>query len=746
MDQENTRASETVGSSTPRRLLRKGTHSCAECKRRKTRCFFDNLSSATCVGCQRRGTRCVGQEFVDIAASKPEQDPKTAERLERIEQMLAKLTEKFLADSLRDKHDMSQSQLPVPKVSAEDRSARDGWQDIGDTSHGDSIHHEVTEIALRTAHKTTASSHYALPEFTETCQILHAALPSQHDVDLLFGSGRAAIYIQALCNSYRELFEEGNSVSAAMLSVLPPVTAHPVVLARKLLQLALCIQQLDPSFNHQSLRLGMSTGEAMHKYYSLASSKVTCHDDLPDSLEGLECLVYEGVYLVNCGNLRRALVTLRRAATLAQFIGMHRKVPHTTPKQHDPATRVSGDVTWAHIAYLERYISLLLGMSSSITNAKFGSEEKKVNETDAEWFERFQVDICEQIINNNQRGNHDDLAATQKIDETMNRIADSIPSNWWAPLELRPGMTGDDLMALIVNAQMQIVHYNLLTVLHLPYLLRKTPSHQYDYNKTVCTYASREVLNRYIAFRSIVRIVFCCRPVDFCALTASLTLLLAHLSRDGRDSTWLLKHQRLGDRALVEKTIETLDELNRLNGDELTRETAKLARRLMILEADSAKTGDTYNFGIVDETRDDSDNGQGERSFCLKVPYFGTVKMAPQDSFASPCLEAAPSTTQTDSSHTMSSAVSSGLTSYTSSEEPIHLPQHLLISDEVSITQQTELDMFDIPMPDLMADSGDWAFQGVDTAFFDSLMSCQMMDEGGWNSTWYDDSGQGHSI
>ncbi|KAI8712615.1 hypothetical protein NCS52_01360100 [Fusarium sp. LHS14.1] len=745
MDQENSRSSEATGSSTPRRLLRKGTHSCSECKRRKTRCFFDNLSAAICVGCQRRGTRCVGQEFVDIAASKAEQDPKTAERLERIEQMLAKLTEKFLTGGLSDELDVPQSQLPVPKVSAEERSSRDDWQDVGDTSHEDSIHHVVTEIALRTAENTTAASLYVLPEFAETCQILHAALPSQHDVDLLFGSGRAAIYIQALCNSYRELFEEGNSVSAAMLSILPPVTVHPVVLARKLLQLALCIQQLDPSFNHRSLRLGMSSSEAMHKYYSLASSKVTCHDDLLDSLEGLECLVYEGVYLVNCGNLRRALVALRRAATMAQFIGMHRKVSHTTPKQHDPATRVAGDVAWAHIAYLERYISLLLGISSSITNAKFGSEMKKVDETDAEWFERFQIDICEQIINNNQHGNRDDLAATQKIDETMNRIADSIPSSWWAPLELRPGMTGDDLMALVVNAQMQIIHYNLLTVLHLPYLLRKTPSHQYDYNKTVCTYASREILNRYIAFRSIVRIVFCCRPVDFCALTAALTLLLAHLSRDGRDSTWLLKHQRLGDRALVEKTIETLDELNRLNGDELTRETAKLARRLLILEAESAKTGDAYSFSVVDETQEDNDNGQGERSFHLKVPYFGTVKIAPQDSFVSPSLEAAPSITQTDNSHTMSSAVSSGLASYTSSEEPIQLPHHLLISHEVLIAQQTELDMFDMPMPDLMADSGDWAFQGVDTAFFDSLMTCQMMEESGWNNTWYDDSRQGHS-
>ncbi|KAM0430075.1 hypothetical protein ACHAPT_006081 [Fusarium lateritium] len=725
MDQENTRAS----------------------KRRKTRCFFDHLSSAACVGCQRRGTRCVGQEFVDIAAApKPEQDPKTAERLERIEQMLEKLTEKFLSDSLGDQRETPESRFSAPKPSAEDRSTRDDWQDIGGTVHEDSIHHVVTEIALRTAGNTAVSSHYSLPEFADTCQTLHAALPSQHDVDLLFGAGRTAIYLQALCNPYRELFEQGNSVSASMLSILPQVTAHPVLLARKLLQLGLCIQQLDPSFNHASLRLGIGTSEAMHKYCSLASSKVTCHDDLLDSLEGLECLIYEGVYLVNCGSLRRALVSLRRAATLAQFMGMHREVVHAAPKQHDSATRVSGDVAWAHIAYLERYISLLLGMSSSITNAKFSSEEKKADETDAEWFERFQIDICEQIINRSQNGNHDDLATTQRIDETMNRVADSTPSNWWAPLELRPGMTGNDLMSLVVNAQMQIIHYNLLTVLHLPYLLRKTPSHQYDYNKTVCTYASREVLNRYIAFRSIVRVVFCCRPVDFCALTASLTLLLAHLSRDGRDSTWLLKHQRLGDRALVEKTIEMLDDLNRLNGDELTRETAKLARRLLVLEADSAKSGDAYSFGIVDEVQDDNHAGQGERSFCLKVPYFGTVKMAPQVSFASPCPGAAPSTTQTDSSHTMSSAISSGLTSSTSYEEPIQLPQHLLISDEGSMLQQTELDMFDIPMPDLMADAGDWAFQGVDTAFFDSLMSCQMMDEQGWNSTWYEDSQQGRSV
>ncbi|KAM5350652.1 hypothetical protein ACJ41O_007157 [Fusarium nematophilum] len=350
----------------------------------------------------------------------------------------------------------------------------------------------------------------------------------------------------------------------------------------------------------------------MRRYYHLASSMVTCRDELLDSLEGLECLIFEGAYLINCGNLRRALLCLRRASTLAQFMGMHRKARHGALKQHDPATRVSGDVAWAHIAYLERYLSLLLDMSTSITNVEFSSEVKTASQTDAEWLERVQIDICEQIINRNQRGDYD-LAATQRIDNRMNRIANSIPSNWWTPMNIRPDMSGDDLMSRVVNAQMQIVHYNLLTVLHLPYLLRKKdPDRRYDYNKTVCTYASRQVLSRYITFRSIVRIVFCCRIVDFCALTAALTLLLAHLSGQSQDSTWLLPHQRLEDRVLIDKTIETLDELNRLNKDELTREAAKLARKLLALEADSAESGDTYSCGVVEEAQDDDDVEHGK--------------------------------------------------------------------------------------------------------------------------------------
>src|SRR4051812_1182549 len=48
-----------------RRRVRKGTHSCWECKRRKVKCLLDPLDHSTCNGCRRRGTKCVSQEYPD---------------------------------------------------------------------------------------------------------------------------------------------------------------------------------------------------------------------------------------------------------------------------------------------------------------------------------------------------------------------------------------------------------------------------------------------------------------------------------------------------------------------------------------------------------------------------------------------------------------------------------------------------------------------------------------------------------
>lgn len=83
-----------------------------------------------------------------------------------------------------------------------------------------------------------------------------------------------------------------------------------------------------------------------------------------------------------------------------------------------------------------------------------------------------------------------------------------------------------------------------------------------------CVNASREVLLRFIMFRGNNKNNFCCRTVDFFALMAAITLLLAHLdSHRFSQTSNLLAHQYLSDRAMIEQAQVNMDQISRVNGD-----------------------------------------------------------------------------------------------------------------------------------------------------------------------------------
>lgn len=455
-------------------------------------------------------------------------------------------------------------------------------------------------------------------------QALWSHFPPQQDLDLIIGQGRSALFLQAITNSYHELFVKGEYHPPRAISLLPPVNAHPIVMARKLIHLALCIQQLPPDYDPTPLTIGATLRDCMKRYVEVAQNLVVCRDDLIDSLEGLECLNGLGVYQMNDGNLRQALPALRRASVLAQFMGVHRGVSSIKIKQHDPATKLSLQTTWGHLNYYERYVSLLIGMPSPLSKGQFAAHIKPDNETAGEWLEKVHIDICKRIIIRNQDDNRYDLVMTYEIDHRLNQAASSLSSEFWDQLAVTPNMTEADLMERIIGCMSQIIHYNLLNILHMPFLHMSTTDHRYDQSKTTCLFACREVLTRFISFRRIVNIVFCCRWVDFTAFTASMTLLLAHLTFPQQGSGWMLAHQRQSDRALVARAMEMMDTLNALNGDELSRQTAITVRKLLRLEETSTTIGDTYKSSIPDH-----ETGRGPpEDFRLDVPYFGTISLA----------------------------------------------------------------------------------------------------------------------
>ncbi|KAL5341762.1 hypothetical protein BJX70DRAFT_395494 [Aspergillus crustosus] len=714
----------------PRRALRKGTRSCADCKRRKTRCFYDRPTDATCVACQRRGIPCFGQEFMDVPVVELGGEQTIVERLKRAELILGTISKDVFPGG------QSRSSAPSSQVG---RATDLGPWDVNDSGVNSLSGTDVADILGVPLPPPISDSAFVhpYPKYAGLCQTLHAHLPSQEDSTIVFGTGRSVIFVQAICNHYEKLFREGEAQPLSSLAALPAVTAHPIVIARKLLQLALCIQPMDPSFDQSCLQLEGSLKDAMNRYFNIACSLVTRTEELLDSAEGLECLIYESVFLVNSSNLRRALVSLRRAITLAQLMGLHRKNACKNLKHLDPDTHVSSEVVWVRIAFLERYCSLLLGMPTAISGTRFTSEEMPLRDSPTEWFEKKQIDLFGRMIERNQERNTGDLAATQEFDDELNKVANSVPTMWWAPLDLTQSLDNKALMERIISAHLQIVHYNFLAVLHLPYLLSNTNNNRFDYNKTTCIYASREVLNRFVTFRSVVKIVTCCRPVDFCAFTAALTLLIAYLNSHNQQSA-LMKQQRLGDRALIETVIQTMGLLNKINDDELSRKSAELARKLLDLEAECARGGRTYH-SSVDAHLDDAVENE-DHSFNLRIPYFGTVKLAcgapPVQVSGMASLSSMQYATWSNSTLSNSAFIQPVLAQNHYSE--LHsLSNDMQLFSETSSFSNYGQCQLDQELPDFMASAENWAFQGVDSAYFNSLMSgvpAQTTDDEPWRS------------
>lgn len=71
-----------------RRKVRKGTQSCWECKRKKTKCTFSASTDTVCHGCKRRGVPCISQEYPEDTASNRRQ---LGDRLGRVEELVGQL-------------------------------------------------------------------------------------------------------------------------------------------------------------------------------------------------------------------------------------------------------------------------------------------------------------------------------------------------------------------------------------------------------------------------------------------------------------------------------------------------------------------------------------------------------------------------------------------------------------------------------------------------------------------------------
>ncbi|KAJ6019310.1 hypothetical protein N7522_001377 [Penicillium canescens] len=618
-----------------RKKLRRGTRSCWECKRRKMKCVFDSPDDAVCVGCDRRWTKCVSQEFPE-KVSTPLDNRQLRDRLLRVESQL----DQFLAagDNGRTMAEDCPDRpldhgIPTPASMYKhpsNHASPASHRPVHTPAEDEHPHHLNLDRPSFPAQVGGASGANALS------RTLFDSLPSRQDTARIYkacGSHHSIPFHEILTTPYGILDRHGLRSQSRLLEI-PGPNVNPVLIARHMLHLASFLQHLHPDLHEELRGLSEPPQVIRERLADKAINLVAMNDSYMGSIEFLECIMLESLYQANCGYLRRSWRTARRAMTIAQSMGFHRLGDRAQYMILHPETKAYPQFMWFRIVFYDRQLCLMLGMPQGTTDRSMASGTMLAKDSASGRLERIHCVIASRILERNESDSASyDHAWTQELDRELQRAARSLPSRWW----LVPNLSGQtkDSQALFWEMRRlseQLFHYNLLNQLHLPYMLRDSVERKFDYSRITCVNASREILSRFIMLRRWNQVAFSCRTIDFTALMAAMTLLLAHLdSHRSPTVDNFLAAQYLGDRAMIEQAQENMEELNRLNSDTLSARSAQLLGRLLAIEAKAAE-GDLQSAQSVSVRGPETEESQsGDTMIPGKneyIPYFGVVKTA----------------------------------------------------------------------------------------------------------------------
>ncbi|KAI1211757.1 uncharacterized protein F4807DRAFT_400922 [Annulohypoxylon truncatum] len=731
-----------------RRKIRKGTHSCWECRRRKTRCQFASATASICVGCEARGTACRSQEFPD--EQPPSAERGLSQRMSRVEGMLERIIERITpgpyissrsggqasASSASAEDDLEYSSPDILRPSAASHPHVIGMFDALREEGGSCPSARASFVP--TPASTQSDTVPGLPaKFSQISKTLHATFPCQRDIDAIIeAAGFGPYFIVTYFSGVDGPLEDPSTVSD-----VPPSTSHPALLAKRLMQLTSCMQKISVDDIPRDLVSKEPIRFLMNRIVNVVSDLMAFNDDLVGSVEGLETLNLIALYHANAGNLRKSWLALRRALAVAQLMGVDRwpddKPLKSVDPRSDPGTRTRAGPLWYRTNFTDRYLSLLLGLSAASDDDSFADPLRLAQSTPIERLEKLHTVITGAIIKRNMNTSRASPEAafgtTQAIDCDLEMAAKTMSAEWWQPLlPIDASMaTPRELVRIQSRVMMQMNHHHLLILLHLPYMMRDPKERRWDYSKTTCLHASRELLQVYLVFRDLTDAASACRHTDYGALTAAMTLLLGYLDPKLRARNAAIASRRDADREVVTKVRDVMKKIAERDGDKLAREASDIITRLLPL-AD------------VDLTI--SGHGENDAPVRLEIPYLGTininpVRRQPQHKFRQDGSGIMPSLASHDNSgegddferlevYPTTNVYQTPDTTENMSIDLQQFPQtqpsflSQLGEDANFSFMQFEPDISSpYQFPELAADVDQWTFQGFDATFFENLLS-----------------------
>lgn len=447
-------------------------------------------------------------------------------------------------------------------------------------------------------------------KFRELRRSLMTMMPSQEDIKkiLLATETCWAIWF----DEYPDSGTDASRIALFRERFSSFTTSHPTFIARALLLVTTSIQQLPPDFDYSELHLPFPPQELMEKQLSQTSALVTSNDELVGTLEGLECLVLQGVCWSNAGKPRRAWLCFRRALDVAQLMGLHRcRVPG---KDLDAALLTRLRHVWWIMFEADRCMAVILGLPYGIPNqhCDFADVEDETISRE-EVFKRKLSIIAGDIIDRDQATKQSSFIATQEIDEKLERLARSMPDSWWEPPSA-PWPTDPRALASQDSRLMaQFWHYQMESLLHLPFMLRSATDYRFEYNKSICLKASREMIRRYVCLREQATTAsFVCKIMDFQAFTSVVILILNLLGpqlSSPSPSIPYSNHSNAQDWQVVDRVVSLLSDPSAAIDEAVATQGIKVIKTLSAIGRNSGPHVSTSG------------------AMKLAIPYFGTISI-----------------------------------------------------------------------------------------------------------------------
>ncbi|KAF2474574.1 uncharacterized protein BDR25DRAFT_331997 [Lindgomyces ingoldianus] len=606
-----------------RKKMRKGTHSCFECRRRKIRCIFPPDNPNVCSECFARGSRCIDQENAnpDVIVDHRKNLRERVSRLEAlVDSLLEDKTERSATEtqtsSSKTPNVIPRDTFPPTPLSSETSSSVLQGLQHAPSERG---HHvpilSVLEDALNDAEvrikermepqrkdSAPSPSLAATERYTVTCK----------NTDDMDENNSAAFQAK------RERAKKG------LLAVLPPYDQLTRILntnsewwetwRRK------CSgtsgEHTLPQFAAKALAEGnigaiatvvLSVGicsdeNDVGRYIEAVDQYMLADDEYAATLEGMECLILKAKWYADVGQPRRAWLAYRKGLMYTQLMGLHRK--RTTSAAHESI--------WWSLYHGDRFLSLLLGLPYGISDTHCDLTLPEMGgEFMAPLIFMNKVSILAgKVIDRNQGVAEQSFAWALQLDQELEDLWKKLDPNWIEFSSLMADIEGNaaDLRERLMA---QMVYHQIRVYLHLPFMLKSQSNSRFAYSRTACLNGSREVLRLYQCLRTgEVQPLYECKAVDFIGFTSAVLIMLG-LFNFGVVMGGVSPKDQETDVRLIEISIDIFRRASSEKGGKVALQSAEvLEKMLRKFKADWGRAE-----GGCDDFTD------------FVIPYFGTISI-----------------------------------------------------------------------------------------------------------------------